>query len=129
MNLKDFDYELPDSLIAAYPSREREASRLLVIRRDTGEIIHSVFSDLGNFLDAGDLLVLNDTKVFPARLMGNKDSGGKVEVLLLELEEELLLMAIFENLKAHLIMEFNASEQIRAHNKTASIITTFESNS
>src|SRR6185503_2994245 len=84
MNLKEFDYELPDSLIAAYPSREREGSRLLVIRRDTGEIIHSVFSDLGNFLDAGDLLVLNDTKVFPARLIGSKDSGGKVEVLLLE---------------------------------------------
>jgi S-adenosylmethionine:tRNA ribosyltransferase-isomerase len=84
MNLKEFDYELPDSLIAAFPSREREGSRLLVIRRTTGEIIHSVFSDLGNFLDAGDLLVLNDTKVFPARLMGNKDSGGKVEVLLLE---------------------------------------------
>jgi S-adenosylmethionine:tRNA ribosyltransferase-isomerase len=84
MNLKEFDYELPDSLIAAFPSREREGSRLLVIRRATGEIIHSVFSDLGDFLDAGDLLVLNDTKVFPARLIGSKDSGGKVEVLLLE---------------------------------------------
>ena len=84
MNLTEFDYELPDSLIAAFPSREREGSRLLVIRRRTEEIIHSVFSDLGNFLDAGDLLVLNDTKVFPARLMGSKDSGGKVEVLLLE---------------------------------------------
>ena len=58
MNLKEFDYELPDSLIAAFPSREREGSRLLVIRRVTGEIIHSVFSDLGNFLDAGDLLFL-----------------------------------------------------------------------
>jgi hypothetical protein len=56
-------------------------------------------------------------------------TNSSVEVLLLELEEELLLMATFENLKAHLIMEFNASEQIRAHNKTASIITTFESNS
>ena len=84
MNLKEFDYELPDSLIPAFPSREREGSRLLVIRRATGEIIHSVFSDLGNFLDAGDLLVLNDTKVFPARLLGSKDSGGKIEVLLLE---------------------------------------------
>lgn len=84
MNLEEFDYELPESLIAAFPSREREGSRLLVIRRSTGEIIHSVFSHLGNFLDAGDLLVLNDTKVFPARLIGSKDSGGKVEVLLLE---------------------------------------------
>jgi len=84
MDLKEFDYELPESLIAAFPSREREGSRLLVIRRATGEIIHSVFSDLGSFLDAGDLLVLNDTKVFPARLCGAKESSGKVEVLLLE---------------------------------------------
>ena len=69
MDLKEFDYELPESLIAAYPSREREASRLLVIcHRQTGEIVHSVFAEIGEFLDPGDLLVLNDTKVFPARL-------------------------------------------------------------
>lgn len=84
MNLEEFDYELPESLIAAFPSRERAGSRLLVIRRATGEIVHSVFAELGNFLDAGDLLVLNDTKVFPARMHGAKDSGGKVEVLLIE---------------------------------------------
>ncbi len=84
MNLKDFDYELPEALIAAFPSREREASRLLVIRRATGEIVHTSFSEIGNFLCAGDLLVLNDTKVFPARLIGRKASGGRVEVLLLE---------------------------------------------
>ncbi len=84
MDLKEFDYELPETLIAAYPSREREGSRLLVIRRDSGEIIHSVFSELGDFLEAGDLLVLNDTKVFPARLCGAKESGGQVELLLLE---------------------------------------------
>ena len=84
MDLKEFDYELPEALIAAYPSRERAASRLLVIRRPSGEIIHSVFSALGEFLDGGDVLVLNDTKVFPARLRGTKRSGGRVEVLLLE---------------------------------------------
>ena len=84
MDLKEFDYQLPEALIAAFPSREREGSRLLVIRRGSGEIIHSVFTELGKFLDAGDLLVLNDTKVFPARLRGAKESGGKVEVLLLE---------------------------------------------
>jgi S-adenosylmethionine:tRNA ribosyltransferase-isomerase len=84
MDLKEFDYVLPESLIAAFPSGEREGSRLLVIRRGTGEIVHSVFSDLGEFLDPGDLLVLNDTKVFPARLRGTKESGGKVEALLLE---------------------------------------------
>jgi S-adenosylmethionine:tRNA ribosyltransferase-isomerase len=84
MDLKEFYYELPDGLIAAFPSRERAGSRLLVLRRKTGEVVHTVFSALGEFLDAGDLLVLNDTKVFPARLRGTKDSGGKVEVLLLE---------------------------------------------
>jgi S-adenosylmethionine:tRNA ribosyltransferase-isomerase len=85
MDLTEFDYKLPEALIAAYPSRERAASRLLVIRRRSGEIIHSVFSALGEFLDAGDVLVLNDTKVFPARLRGTKASGGgRVEVLLLE---------------------------------------------
>ena len=84
MDLKDFTYELPEALIAALPSRQREGSRLLVLRRDSGEIIHSVFAELGSFLDTGDLLVLNDTKVFPARLRGRKASGGKAQVLLLE---------------------------------------------
>jgi S-adenosylmethionine:tRNA ribosyltransferase-isomerase len=84
MDLDEFTYELPDSLIAAFPSRERESSRLLVIKRGSGEIIHSVFAELGTFLAAGDLLVLNDTRVFPARLRGVKESGGKAEVLLLE---------------------------------------------
>ncbi len=84
MELAEFNYQLPESLIAAFPSRAREESRLLVVRRDKGEIIHSRFTDLGDFLDAGDVLVLNDTKVFPARLRGNKASGGSVEALLLE---------------------------------------------
>jgi S-adenosylmethionine:tRNA ribosyltransferase-isomerase len=84
MDLKDFYYTLPESLIATYPSRQRQESRLLVLKRVTGEITHSVFSEVKNFLDPGDLLVLNDTKVFPARLNGTKESGGKAEVLLLE---------------------------------------------
>ncbi|HEX9787311.1 MAG TPA: tRNA preQ1(34) S-adenosylmethionine ribosyltransferase-isomerase QueA [Candidatus Binatia bacterium] len=84
MNLDEFSYELPTSLIAGFPAGEREGSRLLVLRRRTGEIVHSVFSELGKFLDPGDLLVLNDTKVFPARLSGIKTSGGRVEALLLE---------------------------------------------
>ena len=84
MELKHFFYDIPRSLIAAYPSGKRQESRLLVLQRKTGEIIHSVFSEVKNFLDPGDLLVLNDTKVFPARLNGTKESGGKVEVLLLE---------------------------------------------
>ena len=84
MDLKEFDYVLPESLIAAVPSRRREGSRLLVLQRSSGEIVHSYFSELSDFLTAGDLLVLNDTKVFPARLIGHKESGGRVEILLLE---------------------------------------------
>ena len=84
MDLKEFRYELPQSLIAAYPSRERESSRLLVVDRKSGRLTHSVFVDLETFLDPGDLLVLNDTKVFPARLRGAKESGGKVEALLIK---------------------------------------------
>jgi S-adenosylmethionine:tRNA ribosyltransferase-isomerase len=84
MDLERFHYDLPPSLVAAYPARAREGSRLLVLRRQTGELVHSIFSELDRFLTAGDLLVLNDTKVFPGRLTGVKDSGGRVEVLLLE---------------------------------------------
>jgi S-adenosylmethionine:tRNA ribosyltransferase-isomerase len=84
MHLNEFSYELPDSLVAAFPSRQRAASRLLVVKRQSGEIIHSVFSEVATFIDPGDLLVLNDTKVVPARLRGIKESGGKADVLLLE---------------------------------------------
>jgi S-adenosylmethionine:tRNA ribosyltransferase-isomerase len=84
MELTEFMYDLPESLIAAYPSRERQDSRLLVLERGTGAIHHTVFSEMKNLLAPGDLVVLNDTKVFPARLQGVKESGGRVEVLLLE---------------------------------------------
>src|SRR5262245_27294838 len=64
MKLTEFDYELPDSLIAAFPSRTREGSRLLVIRRATGQILHSMFAELASFLDAGDLLCLTIPRFF-----------------------------------------------------------------
>ena len=79
MKLSDFDFELPELLIAQHPSPKRTDSRLLV-RND--EFIDSHFSDLGLFLKPNDLLILNDTRVIPARLFGHKDSGGKVEVLI-----------------------------------------------
>jgi S-adenosylmethionine:tRNA ribosyltransferase-isomerase len=84
MELKEFMYELPGSLIAAHPSGERSAARLMAVDRATGEFTHGHFSSLGQFLRPGDLLVLNDTRVVPARLRGQKESGGKAEVLLLE---------------------------------------------
>ncbi len=66
----DFDYYLPQELVAQYPLAERDTARLLVLRRDTGEIGHAGFRDLAAHLDEGDLLVVNDTRVFPARLQG-----------------------------------------------------------
>jgi len=86
MNVSDFDFELPDSLIAQHPSQERGGSRLLVLHR-TGMIEHVTFADLSRYLVPGDLLVLNNTRVFPARLLGRRvPSGGVAECLLLNHE-------------------------------------------
>jgi len=84
MELKDFDYALPTGLVARYPLDERDASRLLSLYRSSGALVHGVFNELPVLLRRGDLLVLNDTKVFPARLRGLKATGGKVELLLVE---------------------------------------------
>jgi len=84
MELKEFNYELPRSLIASYPTEDRAGSRLMVLERLTGKISHTDFFSLGNFLSPGDLLVLNDSRVLPVRLLGRKETGGSVEVLLLE---------------------------------------------
>ena len=85
--IQDYDYFLPPELVAQYPLPERDASRLLVVRRDRGEIRHASFRELAAALDENDVLVVNDTRVFPARLTGHKDSGGKVELLLHHLPE------------------------------------------
>jgi len=79
----DFDYDLPRGLIAQHPPPQRDASRLLVLHRASGAIEHRRFRDVVEHLDAGDLLVLNDTKVIPARLVGHRPTGGRVELLLI----------------------------------------------
>lgn len=79
----DFDYELPQELIAQHPMEPRDHSRLLVVDKKTGEIEHKHFYDLVNYLKPGDVLVFNDTRVIPARLHGTKDTGAHVEVFLL----------------------------------------------
>ncbi len=82
MQLSDFYYELPDKLIARYPNPERSASRLLVLDKQSGAIAHHTFKQLPDFFQPGDLLVFNNTQVIPARLFGNKQTGGKVELLI-----------------------------------------------
>lgn len=81
MKVSDFQFELPDELIARYPQPERTASRLLYLNGTTGAIEHQQFKHIATHMKAGDLLVFNDTRVIPARLLGEKQSGGKVEVL------------------------------------------------
>ena len=83
MKKSDFFFELPEELIAQTPLERRDASRLLVLDKQTGEITHRHFYELPNYLNAGDCLVLNDSRVLPARLMGNRMTGGAVEVVLL----------------------------------------------
>ncbi|WP_337488354.1 tRNA preQ1(34) S-adenosylmethionine ribosyltransferase-isomerase QueA [Phascolarctobacterium succinatutens] len=83
MLVTDFDYELPQELIAQHPMEPRDHSRLLVVDKKTGEIEHRHFYDLVNYLKPGDVLVFNDTRVIPARLHGTKDTGAHVEVFLL----------------------------------------------
>lgn len=82
MRPEDFDYHLPEDLIARYPAVPRHSARLMVLKREDRSIKHDIFWNLPDYLEEGDLLVFNDTKVLPARLYGKKPTGGKVEVLL-----------------------------------------------
>lgn len=93
MKLSSFNFKLPDELIAMEPAAYRDESRLLVINRETGKFEHKVFKDIINYFQDQDVLIFNDTKVFPARLYGNKEkTGAKIEVFLLrELNKENLL--------------------------------------
>ena len=90
MKLSEFSFNLPEGLIASEPVPVRDESRLLVLHKKTGEIEHRIFKEILDYFDSGDVFVFNDTKVFPARLFGNKEkTGAKIEVFLLrELNEE-----------------------------------------
>lgn len=90
MKLSHFKFDLPEELLAEFPSENRDEARLMVVHRDTGEIEHRLFKDVIEYFDEGDVMILNNTKVFPARLYGNKEkTGARIEVFLLrELNEE-----------------------------------------
>ncbi|MDO5403367.1 MAG: tRNA preQ1(34) S-adenosylmethionine ribosyltransferase-isomerase QueA [Eubacteriales bacterium] len=90
MDLHDFYYDLPEELIAQDPLSDRSSSRLMLLDKNTGEIEHRIFHDIVDFLNSGDCLVINDTKVIPARLIGEKiDTGAAIEVLLLQRKNDL----------------------------------------
>ena len=94
MKTSDFDYVLPESSIAQTPAEPRDSSRLLVLHRANGEIKHHIFRDIGDYLHPGDLLVLNQTRVIPARIYARKETGGRVELLLLRRRDELTWEAL-----------------------------------
>ena len=84
MLLSEFDYNLPENLIAQLPADKRENSRMMVLERDSHKILHKHFYDIADLIDTNSILVLNNTKVMPARLYGHKDTGAKIEVFLLK---------------------------------------------
>ena len=87
-SVSDFDYILPEGMIAQYPSEKREESKLMIVNRKENLVLIDIFKNIPNYLNANDFLVMNETKVIPARLVGKKPSGGKIEVLLLEEVDE-----------------------------------------
>ena len=93
MKLSQFNFDLPEELIAEYPSENRDEARLMVVHKETGKIEHKLFKDIIDYVNEGDVMVMNNTKVFPARMYGNKEkTGAKIEVFLLrELNRESLL--------------------------------------
>ena len=84
MKLSEFNYYLPEELIAQTPIEKRDESRLMVLDKETGQIEHKTFKDIINYLEPGDCLVRNNTKVIPARLYGKKETGANVEFVLLK---------------------------------------------
>jgi len=94
MKTSDFDYTLSESSIGQTPAEPRDSSRLLVLHRATGEIKHHIFREIGDYLHPGDLLVLNQTRVIPARIYARKETGGRVELLLLRRRDELTWEAL-----------------------------------
>ncbi|MBK0403176.1 tRNA preQ1(34) S-adenosylmethionine ribosyltransferase-isomerase QueA [Adhaeribacter sp. BT258] len=93
MKLSEFKFDLPEELMATHPAKQRDEARMMVLNRATGEIEHKIFRDILNYFDDGDVMVVNDTKVFPARMYGNKEkTGAKIEVFLLrELNKDIHL--------------------------------------
>jgi S-adenosylmethionine:tRNA ribosyltransferase-isomerase len=119
MNLTDFQFDLPTELIAQFPTAERTASRLLALEGQTGELQDLQFSNLLTLLKPDDLLVFNNTKVIPARLLGQKDTGGKVEVLIERVLDEHRVLAHVRSSKSpgagrHLLLEDKLDAEVLA---------------
>jgi S-adenosylmethionine:tRNA ribosyltransferase-isomerase len=116
MKTSDFDYDLPESLIAQRPIEPRDSSRLLVLDRNTGQSEHKIFRQIGDHLKQGDLLVLNETRVMPARIFARKESGGRVELLLLRRDDDVTWQCLVGGkglrVGTKLIVEFKTSSTL-----------------
>ncbi len=112
MNLSLFDYDLPEKFIAQTPVEPRDASRLLVLNKDTGDVQHMIFRDIVHLLNPGDVLVLNNTRVLPARLHVVKTTGGKAEILLLRQLDDTRWRALVggRGIKAGAILHFSSTD-------------------
>lgn len=119
-----FEYDLPKELIAQYPLKEREKARMIVLDRGRCQIEEDIFSNIGNYFKSGDVLVLNDTRVIPARIKGLKDTGGKVEIFLLKKVEpymwEVLLRGNIKEGQTCHINKHGDSEIVKIISKTQS---------
>ncbi|WP_342228336.1 tRNA preQ1(34) S-adenosylmethionine ribosyltransferase-isomerase QueA [Rickettsiella endosymbiont of Rhagonycha lignosa] len=120
--LEDFAYELPEKLIAHYPTKQRTDSRLFCLNKTTGFIQHKKFKDILNFINPGDLLVLNNTQVIPARLFAKKTTGGKVEILIEKIVDKKRVLAQLKSSKSLklgtiLILETGVSLEITARSE------------
>lgn len=125
MKLSEFDYHLPKEKIAQYPLQERDCSRLLVLNRKTRKIEHRIFRGITGYLQDGDVLVLNNTRVIPARLCGRKSSGGKVEILLLNELKQNIWRAIVKGLdEGEVIIDDETRGHVARSNGTAAITFT-----
>ncbi|GJM16480.1 MAG: S-adenosylmethionine:tRNA ribosyltransferase-isomerase [Thermodesulfobacteriota bacterium] len=107
MKASDFDYHLPEEQIAYHPQDQRQNSRLLLLNKNSGEISHKNFYELPNFLKSGDLLVLNNTKVIPARLYGKRESGKEIEILLVNKLNEKVWECLVKNPKNNDELKFD----------------------
>jgi len=125
LKLSEFDYNLPKNKIAQYPLQERDSSRLLILHKKSRKIEHRIFREITEYFHEGDVLVLNDTRVIPARLCGRKSSGGKVEILLLNELKQNIWRAIIKGLdEGEVIIDDETWGHVSRSNGTAAIMFT-----
>jgi S-adenosylmethionine:tRNA ribosyltransferase-isomerase len=121
MLLDEFDYTLPEELIASFPLEKRDGSKLMVLNREDKTISHKNFFDIVDFFNEGDVLVLNDTKVIPARIIGKKQTGAAIEIFLSERKSEKVWEVLIRNakrIKNDTIIEINENFSAKAIEKT-----------